>query len=167
MIVRFKHGHLKILVTRISGFFNIYSEEKQCWDKKVTRGSFKIKNERIYDATLEKINAMKGAYEYKIYLYDLLRAYHHQFKELAYQPTSPHLVEEGYIVFEVNKGVVVNVDVSNPKINSNEVVIYRPHPDSNDEIYIRVLHELGNPEHRLTKIPNEVVNFLEYMEKHK
>jgi len=90
--VRFLHRNLKILVTRISGLFNIYSEEKKAWDKKFTKGSFVI-DKSMYDDILEEIAKMQNVYLYEVTIDTISR----NSKKIRAKKHIPCLDTDGYI----------------------------------------------------------------------
>ena len=104
MKIRFMHRHLKVLVTRISGFFNI--EIENGWDSKLTQGSFKISDNLIYDVILKKITEVTSLTRYT---YDI------HTKKIYHSISSPSfLTRQGHIIFEIKHGKVVDVEVDNP-----------------------------------------------------
>jgi hypothetical protein len=79
MKVRFRYNDVKILVTRISGDFQIYDDDEKRWTTGFSKGSFKITNKNIYDDILKiliRVDKEK------------------KFKDIV------------WIIFEINKGIV-------------------------------------------------------------
>ncbi len=50
--IRFEKHQMKLLVTRISGIYEIFNDKKKEWSREANDGSFKINNPKIYDELL-------------------------------------------------------------------------------------------------------------------
>ena len=113
MKIKFYQRNLKVLVTRISGKFNIYSETNKKWDPKLTKGSFRVNDDVLYDKILEKITEIK---EIKWYQY-------HNCNDIwEYDYTSclkSFFYREGFLIFTVKNGVITDVEVGNHKEKIN------------------------------------------------
>ena len=122
MKIRFRHRNLKILVTRISGMFNICKSDGT-WDKKLTRGSFKVTEKPIYDKILEQITEIQDQVLYELESSGLQRQAQQQVP-LALPAIRVNAGLRGgyenslpaYIVFEISNGIVIDVSVKNPSI---------------------------------------------------
>lgn len=115
MKVRFKHNNLKVFSTRISGKFNIYSEAKKEWNKKLTKGSFKINKYSddfapLYDKILEKITELKS-----IPLYTYRKHFFAEFDDdWRYYNYGDDFIH-GNLIFTIENGIVKDAEVNNPK----------------------------------------------------
>lgn len=118
MKVKFQHEKMKLLIARVSGVYNIYDEKNKTWDKKYTKGSFKINKPELYNEVLEKIVTLKPLRRY-VYdfafregtIHDMLSVRgRSKLEEIGYDCYLP-----AYLIFETKNGIIDQALPGNPR----------------------------------------------------
>ena len=159
MKIRFLHRNLKVLVTRISGDFNIYSKTNNKWDMKLTRGSFKVSDKLIYDKILEKIVEMQDVYKYSMSnsVHTIKEKGEWKiYKETRLDISGTRVLPNcySYMIFDIDRGEVIDVDVDIPKLCP-------PKHGRNGPNIIIVFEGYGNKISTFENLPEEVKELIE------